>query len=76
MGAQKGNIKNKKAIAGARHHGGRPAARISRRPLSSGEQWSRIAKRIGGWGIAKDANEISTGERPRRQTELVSRQRQ
>ena len=105
-GAQTGNIKHQKAIAGPRHHGGRPAvvarkrggavgkiskmsyddatitssqsstARISRPPLSSGEQWSRRAKRIGAWVIAQDPKAIGRGARPRRPLELASRPRQ
>ena len=51
-------------------------ARVSRPPLSSGEQWSRRAERIGAWVIAQDPKAIGRGSRPRRPLELASRPRQ
>ena len=46
-----------------------PTARVSIPPLSSGEQWSRRAKRIGAWVIAEDPKAIGRGARPRRPLE-------
>ena len=42
MGAQKGNIKNKKAIAGPRHHGGRPAV-VARKPRGAVGKFSKMS---------------------------------